>query len=267
MRQSIFIFDVDGVLNDLQTYKPDKRIITHIAELLDGGGSVAINTGRGYAWIEENVVRPIREQLKSQDSMACFFVAAEMGGLGVEFKDGAENRIKSAFSLSPEQIATVRATFEAHPEYAEELHWYEKESMATLDKNGAIPIEDFRPSQQGLTAILKEVFKDQHVLVANSNDAIDVHAPEAGKWAGAELIHEWLRRSTDIKHDHFVCFGDSVVDFEMARFFAEQSHDTVFVYTGLSFEGDNPYPNLEIVKTESPYNEGANQYLEDIKEL
>ncbi len=264
MKQSVFIFDVDGVLNDLQVYKPDARIITRIAELLDSGTFVAINTGRGYAWIEENVVRPLREELKVIGSLGHFFVAVEMGGLGVEFKNRTEYRTKSAFSLSQEQIAQVRTIFEAHPEYTDRLHWYDKESMATLDKSGTTSMEAFRPAQKALTAILQDMFKGQHVTVANSNDAVDVHAPEAGKWAGAQLIYEWLRRSTEIKHDHFVCFGDSAVDYQMARFFAEQSHDTVFVCTGMAFECDETPKNLKVIKTSIPYNEGAYLYLKSL---
>lgn len=265
MKQSVFIFDVDGVLNNLQAYEPDVRIIARMAELLDSGTFVAINTGRGYAWVEESIVRPLRKALKTPDSLSRFFVAVEMGGLGIEFKDHTEQRIKSAFSLSQEQIARVRSTFEAYPEYTDKLYWYGKESMATLVKNSTTSMEDFRPIQKALTAILQEAFKNDDVTVANSNDAVDVHATGGGKWAGAQLVYEWLRRSTDIKHDHFVCFGDSVVDYEMARFFAEQSHDTVFVFTGPAFENDSPYANLKVVKTELPYSEGTYQYLESLK--
>lgn len=262
MKQSVYIFDVDGVLNDLQVYTPDERVVTNIAALLEQGVFVAINTGRGYAWVEENVVRPIQSKLHNEGAMAYLFVAVEMGGLGVEFTGGTERRIRSAFSLTSEQIDLVRRTFEQYPEYADRLHWYPKESMATLDKNDETTLEVFRPAQQELTAILRDVFKGQHVKVANSNDAIDVHAPEAGKWAGAQLIYEWLRRATDIQHDHFVCFGDSAVDYEMARFFAEQSHDTTFVCTGKTFDTSALDPNITLIKTERPYHEGTYQYLQ-----
>lgn len=185
-----------------------------------------------------------------------------MGGLGIEFVSGEEQRVRSAFSLPQEQIDHVRRIFNEHPEYADRLHWYEgKETMATLDKNGPIPLDTFRPAQKALTAVLEEFFKDQHVKVANSNDAIDVHAPEAGKWAGAQLLYDRLARTTDIPHDHFICFGDSKLDYEMARFFAEQSHDTTFVFTGPSLDGIDPHANVDIVKTEKPYSDGTHEYL------
>jgi HAD superfamily hydrolase (TIGR01484 family) len=264
MKQHVYIFDVDGVLNNLQIYKPDARIIAQMADLLEAGTFVAINTGRGYEWIEENVVLPLRKQLVSADSVTRLFVAVEMGGLGVEFSRQAEQHHKSAFSLTQEQIAEVKRVFQAHPEYTDRLHWYPKESMATLDKNDNTSMEDFRPAQKELTAMLQEVFKDQHVKVANSNDAVDIHAPEAGKWAGAQLIYDWLRRRTDVPHDHFICFGDSMVDYEMARFFAEQSHDTTFVFTGAAFDDSNLHKGITVVKTTVPYHDGTYQYLESL---
>lgn len=263
MKNSVYIFDVDGVLNNLTSSESDPRIIAHIATLLDAGTYVAVNTGRGYEWVEDNVIQPLKKELETADSLNRFFVAVEMGGLAVEFEGCAENRIKSAFSLSKEQIALVRSTFETYPKYTDTLYWYGKESMATLVKNNTTSMEVFRPIQKALTTILQVAFNQQNVVVANSNDAIDIHSIQAGKWAGAELIYEWLRRSTNVDHDHFVCLGDSPVDYEMARFFAEQSHDTVFVFTGSELGATGSYANLEVVKTELPYNEGAYQYLQD----
>jgi len=261
-KQSVYIFDVDGVLNNLEIYQPDRRVLGQIAALLDAEVFVAINTGRGYDWVHNNVVQPLQRALRTPESATRLFAAVEMGGLGVEFVHGIERRIPSAFSLSQQQIALVRHIFDQHPGYSNKIHWYEKESMATIDKNSDTTLDAFRPIQKKLTTILQEAFKGQHVKVANSNDAIDVQAPEAGKWAGAQLIYEWLRRATNIQHDHFVCFGDSIVDYEMARFFAEQSHDTVFVCTGpVFFEQSSLHPGVELLKAQSPYNEGTYQYL------
>lgn len=264
MKQSVYIFDVDGVLNDMQSYAPDDRVISQIATLMEQGAFVAINTGRGYAWVEENVVQGIRRKLHDDQALARLFVAVEMGGIGVEFTDGIEHKVPSAFSLIPEQIAQVRHIFEQHPDYVQRMQWYPgKESMATVFKGDGIDMDTWKADQKELTAILQDALKGQHVKVANSTDAIDVHAPEAGKWAGAELIHDWLRRVTDIQHDHFICFGDSIVDYEMARYFAGQSHDTIFVFTGPVFEGVTEDTGIQFVKTSQLYRKGTYQYLQE----
>lgn len=262
MSQSVYIFDVDGVLNDLQVYEPDERILSYMAALLKSGTFVAINTGRGYAWVEEHVVRPLCRTVHSDaEALRRLFVSAEMGGLGVAFADGTEQKTRSAFGLTVRQIEQVRRVFDAHPEYANRVHWYAKETMATLDKNSGTALPAFKPAQKELTGMLRKAFKGQPVVVANSNDAIDVHAPEAGKRAGAQLVYEWLRRTTNVRHDHFVCFGDSIVDYDMARFFAAQSRNATFVFSGPVFTGEFD-PAVRFIKTDRPYHEGVYRYLQ-----
>ena len=133
--------------------------------------------------------------------------------------------------------------------------------MAALDKEQVTPLDVFKPAQKELTDMLRDLFNGQSITVANSTDAVDVHAIEAGKRAGAQLIYEWLKRTTDIQHDHFVCFGDSIVDYEMACFFAAQSHEATFVFTGPAFNGPLDL-GVEFVKPESLYHNGAYEYLQ-----
>ena len=266
MKQSVFIFDADGVLNNFVVVEPDDRIITHIAALLERKIFVGINTGRGYDWIEENIVRRVRHKLQDKDGLSGLFISSEMGGFSVEFVDGKEQKTPSAFSLTPEQIAHAQKVFEQHPEYGELMYWLEgKESMATFVKKHEVPMDYFHVAQKEFTAIMHDAFKGEHIKVANSNDAVDIVRPEAGKWAGAQLIYDWLRRVTDIPHDHFVCFGDSMVDYDMARFFAAQSHDTVFVFAGTKFDDADLDPNITVVRTDQPYCEGTYQYLQSLQ--
>jgi hydroxymethylpyrimidine pyrophosphatase-like HAD family hydrolase len=262
MKQTVYIFDVDGVLNDFAVYDPDPRILDYIALLMEKGTFVAINTGRGYQWTEEKVVAGIRQRLKDANNMDRLFVAVEMGGLGVEFAGSTETKIRSAFSLTEKQVQGVKQIFEQHPKYADTMHWYPKETMATLDRNETGSMEAYRTDQEEMAALLRGAFKDEHAKVNTSTDAIDVFAPEAGKWAGAQLIYDWLRRVTDVKHDHYVCFGDSKSDYEMARFFAAQSHDAEFILTGESLDGVSLDEGIRVTKTSKLYSHGAVEYLQ-----
>ena len=265
MQQIVYVFDVDGVLNSPQSYDPDERILDHIATLLDDGAVVALNTGRGYTWIDENVIQPVRAKLNDgTESLQRLFASVEMGGVGVEFLGGVEQKTRSALSLSDEQIEQARRLYDQHPEYADRTYWSPKESMASIDKNNDTPLEEFKPVQKELTDMFRELYSGQSIEISNSTVAVDVHAPEAGKRAGAQLIYEWLQRTTKVRFDRFVCFGDSTVDYEMARFFAEQGQDTTFVFTGQAFDGKQD-SEVDFVKTEQLYNGGTYQYLETHK--
>lgn len=266
MKQPVYIFDIDGVLNDVEDYETDLRVVQQIAELLENGAFVAINTGRGYEWVETNVVEPIRSRLRGANASDRLFVSVEMGGLGVEFPDGREEHVRSAFSLTQDQIAQVKQIFEAYPEYADRLHWYAgKETMATLEKAADTALERFRPAQQAFGDILQGKLRGQHLVITRGNDALDIHAPEAGKWAGAQLIYDWLRRVTDIAHDSFICFGDSLADYEMARFFAGQNRHTTFVFTGPPQNAPEEAPGITLIKTAQPYHEGTYRYLQAVQ--
>lgn len=262
MKQSMYIFDVDGVLNDLRTAEADDRLLTYIAGLLEQGIFVAINTGRDYAWVETYIIQQLETRLQGKKPLARMFVATEMGGIGVEFMNGEAKRTVSERSLPPEYINAVKRIFETHAEYPKIMRWYGgKESMATVCRKPEVDHALFRPAQKALISTLKEVFKEQPVKVSHSANSIDIHSPIAGKDAGAQLVYQWLGRVSSISHNHYVCFGDSGVDYEMARFFAQKNHEATFIFSGVSLDEVELDPGIRVVRTEPQYNEGVYLYL------
>jgi hydroxymethylpyrimidine pyrophosphatase-like HAD family hydrolase len=261
MKQAAYIFDVDGVINDIHTYQVDNRVLAQISQLLDNGCYVAINTGRGYAWVEEDVIGYLKKQPGAPASLNRMFVSVEMGGLTVGFTDGAEHHERTAFSLLPEQIEKVKELYERY-RVDGVMHWYEgKLSMATIDKPAGVDPQAFIEQGRTLTTALQKEFADDHVKIKHNPDAIDVTTPEAGKWAGAQLIYDWLQHTPAAEFSHFICFGDNSSDYEMARFFSQQKHSVEFVFTGTSLGDTELDPDVKITKTAKPYNEGTYEYL------
>jgi hypothetical protein len=111
MDKPVYIFDVDGVINDIHTYTVDIRVLEQINKLLDNGYYVALNTGRGYAWVEEDVINYFKKQPNALANLNRVFVSVEMGGVTIRFKDGVEHRERTAFSILPEQIKRVKDLF------------------------------------------------------------------------------------------------------------------------------------------------------------
>lgn len=264
IQDAIYVFDIDGVLNNLSSYTPDDRVLDHVTALLERSVFVAINTGRHYEWVEENIVRSLRNKVNNTSSLNHLFIATEMGGIGIRFENGVEQKIYSSFSLDTDQIQMVRTIYEQHKDLASRMLWHEgKESMATMSRGNDIDRETYKIDQDSLASILQNTLDETHMRITKSNDAIDVHAPEASKWAGAQLIHDWLNEFSDKQYTHFICFGDSPIDYEMARYFAQQ-HSTVFVFTGPEFEHAEKDDTIKLIKTDQPYCEGTYQYLNTI---
>jgi hypothetical protein len=106
-----FVFDVDGVLNSAADYRPNNQVISQIANLLNSGAYIAINTGRGYAWVRDNVTEGIRSKVAA-DKRNNIFIVAEMGGVSVEYLDEAEHESRSTFGLTTEQIQQIKQVYD-----------------------------------------------------------------------------------------------------------------------------------------------------------
>jgi HAD superfamily hydrolase (TIGR01484 family) len=264
MIEPVYIFDVDGVINDIASYEPDKRVIEQIADLLKDGKYVAINTGRGYAWVKENIVDEMRKLIPTS-GLDRVFVSAEMGGMTVTFTNGNEQDERTAFSLQPEQIDQVRQIYDEHAQ-SKNIGWYQgKVSMATIDKPAGVDTTAFLAEANEIADILRDLFAGKHIKINVNPDALDVTTPEAGKWAGAQLIHDWLQSTPAASAAHFVCFGDNSSDYEMARFFGQQGHKVEFVFTGKELGEIEHDPQVTLVKTEALYNEGTYSFLEGLR--
>jgi hypothetical protein len=134
-------------------------------------------------------------------------------------------------------------------------------SMATVDKPAGVAPQRFLTEGSVLADALRKEFAGQHVKIVHNPDSIDVTTPEAGKWAGAQLIYDGLQRKSATELNHFICFGDNVSDYEMARFFGQQGHTVEFVFTGESIGEIEHDPNVSFTKTLVPYSDGTYAYL------
>jgi hypothetical protein len=131
-----------------------------------------------------------------------------------------------------------------------------KQTMATIEKYPEVDLADFRDQQVLLTSMLLDALKSHEVKVDPTTIATDVESPLAGKHAGAELIYEWVTKNTSVEHNTFTCFGDSVSDYEMARYFAQQGATVTFVYVGEPEDHLEEEARVKLVRTEAQYAAG-----------
>ncbi len=263
MNNPVYIFDVDGVLNNILDYEVDKRVIGQIAAILNNDCYVAINTGRGYTSVKEKVIDGVRAHI-ADNKLDRIFVSTEMGGVTVEFSNGVEQDSRTAFSLMPEQIDQVKKVYDANAA-DKNIAWYKgKVSMATIYKPADAEPALFLQTAQRISTELQDLFVNHHVRIIVNPDALDVITPEAGKWAGAQLIHDWLQRTPAANTTHYICFGDNASDYEMARFFGQQGHTVDFIFTGEALGEIEHDSQVTITKTPIPFSDGTYEFLKTV---
>jgi len=263
MGRATYIFDVDGVLNSTSDYHPNIQVIEQIAKLLNNDIYVALNTGRGYAWVKENILKKLHT-LVADSKQDNIFIAAEMGGVAVAFSDGVERDTRSAFSLTPNQIGMVKQIYDQRS-VSHNLRWYEgKVSKATIYKPFGADTAAFLAEAQEIATMLQKLFSNDDIKISLNPDALDVMAAEAGKWAGAQLIHDWLLRTPAANSKHFICFGDNASDFEMARYFSRRNHAVEFVFTGEDAGRMAHDKRVKFTKANPPYAMGTLEYLRKV---
>jgi hydroxymethylpyrimidine pyrophosphatase-like HAD family hydrolase len=261
MNRPVYIFDVDGVINDVHTYSVDSRVLEQIDNLLNQGCYVALNTGRGYELVEEEIINYLRNRPGAHDKLNRVFVAVEMGGLTVSFVDGTEHREPNASSLLPSQIERVKQLYEQYKVNGV-MRWYTgKLSMATIHKPADVDPKRFLAEGKPLVVALEKEFSGEDIKIKHNPDAIDITTLEAGKWTGTQLIYDWLRRVSAAQFTHFICFGDNTSDYEMARFLGRQGHAVDFVFTGKNLDDFEHDSNVTLIRTDGLYNESTYTFL------
>lgn len=259
---TVYVFDVDGAMCDVG--EPiNLEVVRWVAKLLESPAFVAINTGRGYDRIGEEVVDLLREHLQDQLSLDRLLVATEMGGVVTKFENGQESQVHTEYRIPKELQVRAADVYVSTGSDATMSNYAFKQSMATFVKLHTVSQENFDRQKSVLVDKLLEEFKDDDITIATTAESIDVHAVDAGKQAGAKLIMDWVKSVSDVHHDTFVCFGDSNGDYEMARYFATQDASTTFVFTGENLDVDI-HDRVKVVDTVERYTAGTLEYLKEL---
>lgn len=261
MKNPVYVFDVDGVLSDIGM-PISHDVVRELARLLSSGHYVAINTGRAYDMVGVKVVELLKSELRQVNDMSRLYVVTEMGGVVCDYEDGEPRCVRTRFKLSKKDI--TRAVRIIENKAYESMYSYTKVSMATARKNDNATQEAFLVQRDALIADLNRAFPKGAYTVQATVESVDVHAAQAGKQAGAELIYGWLQQISDVNNAEFICFGDSKGDYEMARWYAQQGLQTRFVYTGNNLELSDPHDGVEVIDTTGLYTAGTLAYLREI---
>jgi hydroxymethylpyrimidine pyrophosphatase-like HAD family hydrolase len=261
---AVYVFDLDGVITNPQDSSVNTTVVDTIYDMLSGGVHVAVNTGRSYDWVEKNLVGTLKQR-SNDEIFSRLYVVCEKGGESRVWQDGEFRSQPSRFALDHEAYDVTKRVFEEHKAELDTMFWdATKQTMATIEKEPASDLSEFRSQQTLLVDRLEEALGEADVKVDPTTIATDVESPRAGKHAGAELIYEWVAQNTPVEGDVFTCFGDSVSDYEMARYFAAQGAKTMFVFVGKPEDALDEDARVETIRTEAQYDAGTEEYFKTL---
>jgi len=259
-RSLTYVFDLDGVITNPANSEVNATLVHQIYLYLKAGTPVAVNTGRSYDWVEKNLVG----YLKSQGDNTVFerlIVVCEKGGEMITLLNGVTNITPSRFALNEQDYGTTKSVMNDFSSKLTTMFWDEtKRTMATIEKLPKADLTNFRSQQTFLVEVLTSLLHNENIRIDPTTIATDVESIQAGKHAGAELIFEWAK-SNFPKVDTFICFGDSISDYEMARCFAEHEADTTFIYVGKKPEEIRHAKDVKTIITSEKFDLGALEYL------
>ncbi len=262
MKQTIFVFDLDGVITDPENSSVDMVTVKRIHTLLEENSYVAVNTGRSYEWVKDNLLDALRD-LGVGDLFEHLYIVCEKGGESLLWNGDDFYPQPSRFALPEDAMKICKNLFDENKTALNTMFWdATKRTMATVEKYPEVSLAEFHEQQAVFSKKLADAFAGHDVRIDNTTIAIDVEQPSAGKHAGAELIYEWVARHPETEGAAYICFGDSKSDYEMARYFAQQSVPTTFVFVGKKDTALDEHDEVQLIRTDAMYANGTREYFQ-----
>ncbi len=257
MNKLLYVFDLDGVVTNPHDSLVNTQVLQKIS-LLRERSLVALNTGRSFDWVEKTILPYINGH-----DMSHMIVVCEKGGEAIMKKNNQMIILKSEYALNEQAIQKVKSFFDTSKIFTTMVWDSTKKTMATIEKKPTAPLDLFHKQQSELVLQLETLFLDTTVRIDPTVIAIDIEMAQAGKYAGAQIITNWIKHNKYIV-DSCICFGDSISDYEMARCFADNELKTSFVYLGTNQEALANDPRISVIASDDSFDTGTLAYLDTI---
>ncbi len=255
-----WLFDVDGVITNLQTRKVEHpQIIQKIVEKLQNNEPVGIITGRSLPSLSNKVLSKIENQTKPQD-LSNLFASPEFGAITIDYSKGKRvENIDKTLLIPSSLINECRSIADNYKDvfYVDE----EKITHFTLAVHKGIDENVFKTKQielvKKLGKLVTKLGLGNEIEVHHDSIAINVKNKKLNKHLATQKLLSWLMGKNSNPELFFV-FGDSKSDLEMGEELFNQSKKFTFVYVG---EGKIKETGFKITRTSKLYDEGALEYL------
>lgn len=261
-----WLFDVDGVITNLQTEESNPELLLEIIRRLNNKEPVVLISGRSVEWLKEKVINRLFSLIKNPIDKQILYISGEFGGSYMKYKEGKftsfiDDTIKIPSALVKTVTEFIKSEFSGVV-FVDTT----KRTMISVEKNQSVTVDQFKKRRVVIDQQLEEIINAlnlQHNFVINSDQiATNIIDSRASKHYSIEQLLKWFKED-EIQPEIFVIFGDSPNDLEMGLELqnAHQSFKFVFVGPKEELTGINlPFP---IIFTNNHFEEGTLEYFKN----
>lgn len=233
-----WLFDIDGVLTDPEKKKVTRpEIFDELINRLKIEEPVGLNTGRSLDFIINEVLEPLEKRIKDRKILRNVVALGEKGGSWIVYDDEGNRTVEVDDEiLVPNAVQRkIRELVDGNL-YSETVFFDEtKKTMVSIELKMNRTIEDFETIKQqlknDLEGVLCEFKIEKKYKIDPTRIAVDVENINVGKALGARKFVEFLDKK-EIEPIEYICFGDSVSDYDMYEELKTMKKKVRFVFVG-----------------------------------
>ncbi|MDE2026244.1 MAG: HAD family phosphatase, partial [Patescibacteria group bacterium] len=217
--ETLYIFDIDGVLTNPDTKVPNTKILHFMAEELNKGWHVAIATGRSSVWVQQHILPLLSKDLQGDHLLDNLFVSCEKGAVTITFSKSIPNVEIDTLYHIPHEIQEIIK--EAINGMEGVFFDPDKKTMVSVEIEGGSDTQKVS-AEKNILHELEEWVQD-HIIpefpdvhMDKSEISMDIQNKHIDKRIASEKLLDFLKRR-NIKPTSFVAFGDSPTDATIAE--------------------------------------------------
>lgn len=215
--------------------KVNSEVLTEIARRLEHNPTVFI-TGRSIAWLSENVLSQLENQVSDIAALDHLLVLAEKGAVLLEYQNGHRQISIDRKVRVPAIIAQRAKQLTEWQEFSPYVFFDEtKQTMVSIE---LLPDGDFQTQKKALSTMstLLEKLVIDHKLanqfqVLETTIAVDIQSRAVGKGFATEKAWSILKKKGLVRQE-VIAFGDSQEDLEIGKKLTQIGVPFIFVFVG-----------------------------------
>lgn len=263
---SLFVFDVDGVLTNPETGQVAIDVMGLIAQLLQSGHVIALNSGRSLAWLAKAIVAPLVDIVWDVRAFDRLCIVSEKGATLSLVEQSGEIVSTTEPGILPVPANLRRAALQLlASSFADTMFSGEyKEFVLSPQMLMGVNPSTFKGAQARFASILQQMLEReglaQQFRVDPTEIATDIEDHRLGKALGVRRVLAWLEER-HIFTQRCIAFGDSPSDLQMAYELARRDRQVEFVYVGNTELHGGDVESVHITRTPTRYDRGTLAYL------